>query len=225
VSTVRSWALPAGRAVVRSSVAVDGDFCVDAGPDDLARRRSELHPAPWTWLRQTHGSEVVTVTRPGRHAGRRADAAVTVTAGCPLAVTTADCAALVLVATSGVGVVHAGWRGAGAGIVERTAEALSAAGGGAPVASWLAPCISPSAYAFGPEPLAELVARYGPTVAGRTAAGDPALDLRAVVRAACEAVGWPPPAEPACTSHPGFFSHRTRGDTGRQATVAWLEGP
>jgi copper oxidase (laccase) domain-containing protein len=166
---------------------------------------------------------VVEVTEPGGGAGRAADAAVTRTPGCVLAVTTADCAPLVLVAEAGVGVVHAGWRGAEAGVIGAAAERLRRLGAGAPVAAWLGPCIGPASYEFGDEPLERLVDRFGTTVAARTAAGRPALDLRAVVRAACREAGWPVPSDPACTSDPRWFSHRVRRDTARQATVAWLE--
>lgn len=223
---MRHWSVPAGRVMACSTASVDGDFAVDGDPAPLAARRSALHPSPWTWLRQIHGAEVVTVRQPGEGAGRPADAAVTVRPGCPLAVTTADCAPVVLVAERGVAVIHAGWRGAEAGVIEAAAGALLAAGGGAPVASWLGPCISPAAYAFGAEPLARLVERFGPSVAARTSSGEPALDLRAAVRVACRDAGWPPPPDPACTSDRRYFSHRTRGDTGRQVTVAWLDqGP
>lgn len=221
--TVRHWPLAGGRVIARSSAAVDGDFAVDGDPPSLAARRAGLYDGPWTWLRQVHGAEVVTVTRAGEGAGSEADAAVTVEPGCALAVTTADCAPVVLVAERGVGVVHAGWRGAEAGVIEAAAAALGDVGAGRAVASWCGPCIGPAAYAFGEEPLQRLVDRFGPAVAGRTPTGDAALDLRAVVRAACIAAGWPPPAEPACTSDRRWFSHRTRGDRSRQTTVAWVE--
>jgi copper oxidase (laccase) domain-containing protein len=209
--------------LARATTAQAGDFRVDGDPGALRGLRQGLHPAPWTWLRQDHGAGVVTVGRPGEGAGQRADAAVTVTPGCPLSVTTADCAPLVLVAEAGVGVVHVGWRGAQAGVVEAAAAALRSAGGGAPVAAWLGACIGPAAYRFGGDDLARLVERYGPSVLARHSSGDPALDLRAAVRAACTGAGWPPPAEPACTSDPRFYSHRVRGDRARQVTVAWLE--
>ena len=47
-------------------------------------------PRPWTRLTQVHGARVVTVTRPGEHAGAEADAAVTAVPGCALLVRTAD---------------------------------------------------------------------------------------------------------------------------------------
>lgn len=222
--TVRQWQVPAGRVLARATTADAGDFRVDGDQRELADRRRALHPGPWTWLRQVHGADVVEVHHPGGGAGSTADAAVTTTPGCPVAVTTADCAPLVLVAEAGVGVVHAGWRGAEAGVIGEAAHALARLGAGRPVASWLGPCIGPAGYEFGTEPLDRLAARFGPDVVGRTAWGAPALDLRAVVRAACREAGWAEPADPPCTTDQRWFSHRARGDTARQATVAWLAG-
>ena len=76
---------------------------------------------------------------------------------------------------------------------------------------------------FGAADLAVVTARYGSAVGAETERGTPALDVPATVAAACVAAGWPAPERPACTSGPGFFSHRTRGDRERQTTVAWLE--
>jgi copper oxidase (laccase) domain-containing protein len=151
VCTVRQWPVPAGRVVARSTAAAAGDFRVDGDARALARRRVALAPGPWTWLRQVHGADVIEVAEPGEGAGRSADAAVTVTPGCVLAVTTADCAPLVLVAEAGLAVVHAGWRGAEAGVIAAAAGGLARLGAGAPVASWLGPCIGPASYEFGEE--------------------------------------------------------------------------
>jgi copper oxidase (laccase) domain-containing protein len=38
-----------------------------------------------------------------------------------------------------------------------------------------------------------------------------------------DTVGSPGSDTPLDTSNPAWFSHRTRGDTGRQVTVAWRE--
>lgn len=223
VCTVRQWRVPSGRVEARATTAAAGDFRVDGDPVALAERRGSLRPGPWTWLRQVHGADVVEVARPGDRAGAPADGAATVTPGCPLAVTTADCAPLVLVAEAGVAVVHAGWRGAEAGVVARAVEVLDRLGAGKPVASWLGPCIGPDRYEFGGAELQRLAERFGEEVVARTDWDTPALDLRAVVRAACRRSGWPVPDDPPCTTDLRWFSHRERADSGRQVTVAWLE--
>ncbi|MDA3040081.1 MAG: polyphenol oxidase family protein [Actinomycetota bacterium] len=219
-----SWAVETGRwrCEVRSTGVADGSFALLDPWPDVERRRLELTGTAWTLLRQVHGTRVVSVSAPGDASGIEADGACTFEPSVPVAVTTADCAPVVMVGSTGVAVVHAGWRGALDGIIETAARVL-ADGGAVPVETLLGPCIGPSAYEFGAADLADIVAVFGPAVIGRTATGSPALDLPAVVSIACERAGWPAPPRPPCTSDPRYFSHRVRGDTGRQATVAWLE--
>ena len=202
----------------------DGDFRVIDPVAGLDERRRAIIDRPWSWIRQVHGDTVLRVGHPGDRAGDEADGLFTTEPDCPIAVTTADCAPVVLVADRGVAVVHAGWRGLAAGIVENGASRLRAAAG-APVSSLLGPCIHPSAYQFGRTELDQVIDRYGPAVEGVTADGDPALDVPAAVAAACVAAGWPAPAPTTCTSDARWFSHRTRSDVGRQTAVAWITAP
>ncbi len=180
-------------------------------------------PRPWTTLHQVHGAEVVVVTLPGEHTGIDADAAVTATPGCAIAVRTADCAPIVLLGTRSVGVVHAGWRGLRAGVIAAAVSALRALDDDV-VAAHLGPCIRAGCYEFtGPE-REELVARFGPTVAATTGWGTAALDLPAAVALALTEAGVPELRDDAgCTAcDRRWFSHRARGEAGRLATVAWL---
>lgn len=202
--------------------ADDGDFRVLDPVEDLEARRREIVDAPWSWVRQVHGPTVLRVDQPGQHAGQEADGLLTTAVGCPVAVTTADCAPVVLVAERGVAAIHAGWRGLVAGIITDGAEQLRAAAG-EPVATLLGPCIHPGAYQFGRAELDDVIDRLGPTVESRTEQGDIALDMPAAVAAACEQAGWPAPSPTSCTSDDGWFSHRTRADRGRQTAVAWIQ--
>ena len=185
-----------------------------------------MPPRPWTWLRQVHGADVVTVTAAGEHAGEPADAAVTSVPGATLVVRTADCAPVALLSESVVGLAHAGWRGLVGGVVERTVEVMRSAGAG-PITARIGPCVAPDAYEFGSEELAAVADRYGDRVRGSTERGAPALDLAAGVAAALERSGvaldggLPPP----CTANLAdtYFSHRARAEPGRQASFVWLE--
>jgi YfiH family protein len=167
---------------------------------------------------------VVTVTRPGDHAGAPADAAVTATPGCVLAVRTADCAPVVLLGRDAVGIVHAGWKGLVDGVVARAVEALEALGD-PPVVAHLGPCIRAGCYEFdGPE--RELLAdRFGDVVRATTTWGTPALDLAAGVHAALDRAGVGEVHDTAgCTAcDRRWFSHRARGEVERFATTVWLE--
>jgi YfiH family protein len=200
-----------------------GDLAVDGDPGPLARCRAAVAPGPWTWLRQVHGAEVVVAASPGEGAGAEADAVVTATPGVVVAVHSADCAPLLLRGDGTVGVVHAGWRGLVAGVVEAAAAAMAELGG-PPTTAVLGPCIRPRCYEFGPAELALVADRYGPAVEGRTAWGTPALDLGAAVAEACTRLGVELDDAGTCTAcSPRHWSHRARADTARQALVAWLE--
>ncbi len=224
-----SGAGPARVARIRFTSAADGDFRVDGAQPALDARRRTLVAAPWTWLHQVHGSDVVVVDAPAAAAGSQADAAVTAVAGAPLAVHTADCAPVALVADGGDGglmaAVHAGWRGLAAGVVEGAATVLRDAGATG-LRAVVGPCIHPCCYEFGLADLDRVAARYGDGVRALTATGRPALDLPAAVGQALAAAGVDLAApSPACTAcgTPPFFSHRARGDTARQAMLVWME--
>ncbi len=194
------------------------------------------------WVRQVHGSEVVTVPAPGGTGGGpvatpgavpeaievgTADGMVTAADGPALAVLTADCASVALGSPEGVhGAVHAGWKGLVAGVVPRAVAAMRAAGATRVVAA-LGPCIHAECYEFGEEDLARVAEVLGPGVRARTAAGRPALDIPAAVSAALGAAGAVEvPGEDRCTAcGAGYFSHRLRADTGRQALLVWSPGP
>jgi polyphenol oxidase len=201
-----------------------GGGAVERVRPDVAARRRAVVDLPWTWLHQVHGAGVVSVTRPGEGAGIKADAAVTTEPGCALAVLTADCAPVALASSNGViGVAHAGWRGAAAGVIEATVaemEALGATG----IEAAVGPCIHAECYEFGPADLDDVAARLGDSVRATTAKGAPALDLPAAVRVALHRAGVEAISDvDVCTAcSPDHFSWRARQETQRQATVVWL---
>jgi len=179
-----------------------------------------VEPTRWVWMRQVHGAGVHVATGPTGPVPPEADAAVTAARGLPLAVITADCAPIALASDDAVGVVHAGHRGLGLGVVEAAVGALREIGHG-PVRAFLGPCIGPEHYEFGAADLARLVARFGPEVEGRTHDGRPALDIPAAVRLALARCGVDELSiAGVCTAASSdYFSYRRDGVTGRQATV------
>jgi len=205
-------------AAIRFTRRDDGDLRIDADPAALDERRRRVAPGPWTWLRQVHGADVVVVTTPGQHAGAKADAAVTAVPGAVLAVHTADCVPVLLDGDGVVGAAHAGWRGLLGGVLERTVAALRDLGATA-VTAHVGPHIRARCYEFGAPALDEVAARLGDGVRAETAWGTPALDLAAGVRAALDPLGVGVVDHGGCTAcePDGLFSHRARGDAGRQA--------
>ncbi len=199
-----------------------GDFHIDAG--DRERTARAVVDLPWSWVRQVHGADVVVVTEPGGACGLDGDGLVTAVAGAVLSVRGADCPVVAFVGADGVvGVAHAGWRGLVAGVLQATVGAMRELGSG-PVTALLGPCISAAHYEFGADDLATVVDRLGPDVVGRTAAGTPALDLVAGVRAALSEVGVEVDLRHhRCTAaDPRLYSHRARRESGRHTAAVWM---
>ncbi|MEX0664606.1 MAG: polyphenol oxidase family protein [Acidimicrobiia bacterium] len=181
-------------------------------------------PEQWWWLDQEHGRTAVVAAGPPPREGVVADAAVTTQTGVPLVVLTADCAPIALACDDAAGVVHAGWQGLLAGVIEEAVATLRAIGSGE-VQAALGPCIHPARYEFGPAELDRVIARLGPSVEARAASGSPALDLPAAVRLALERAGVTAFTDvDVCTStSSNHFSHRRDGETGRQGLVVVLD--
>jgi YfiH family protein len=222
VGPARVWCTGRAQGNVGDHVGDDPDV-VAANRAALAARTPAGDPRAWVWLRQVHGATVHVATGPGSSPAPVADAAVTAVPGLALAVVTADCAPLVVACDDAVGVVHAGYRGVAAGVIEATIAALRDIGSG-DVRAFLAPCIRAENYEFGPDDLAPFVARFGPEVEGRTRAGRPALDIPAAIRIVFERSGvvdFDDCSRDTAASDE-YFSYRQRGDAGRQATIAIL---
>jgi hypothetical protein len=204
-----------------------GDLHIDAPAAALAGRRRQVTTAPLLWLRQVHGSVIVSVDTEadiGRLAGTAADGAVTALSDIALSVTTADCAPVLLWdPTGGFATVHAGWRGTVEGVLEAAVGELRA-GGGETVHAVLGPCIGPRDYEFGVDQLEVIAEALGDDVRSVTGRGAPALDLPAAVRSALAGVDVELTAvaggDTAAESEL-YFSHRARHDPERQALIAW----
>jgi YfiH family protein len=212
---------------------LDGDFRIDQDPAVLVERRVRVVDLPWVWLRQVHGADVVTATRANAAvvAGTEADAVVTAESGVVLAIHTADCVPVLLRSPEGViGAAHAGWKGLEAGVVGATVETMRDLGA-SDIAIELGPYIRPECYEFGIDDLDRLAASMGEGIRGTTAEGTPALDVRAAVEAQLQSVGVVMTASQGCctacqvdeSGEYRWFSHRARGDAGRQAAIIWIE--
>lgn len=141
-----------------SGGAVAGLQCGFGADDDPAavRRNRQLAAeavlpgARLVGLHQVHSSDVVVVDDPWPEEERpRADALVTGRPGLLLGIVTADCAPVLLAdrAAGVVGAAHAGWRGAQAGVLENTVEAMVALGADrSAIAAAIGPCIMQQSY-------------------------------------------------------------------------------
>jgi hypothetical protein len=128
----------------------------------------------------------------------------------------ADCLPVALAGPGGVAMVHCGWRGLAAGIVERGVAEVGA------TAAAIGPGIGPCCYEVGDEVLAEFEPLGEGVAAGRM------LDLPEVARRLLSRAGvGEVESSGLCTSCEVelFFSHRRDGvRTGRQAGLVRLEG-
>jgi hypothetical protein len=142
----------------------------------------------------------------------RVDAHLTRLPDVALLVLVADCLPLALASEEAVAMVHCGWRGLAAGIVERAAAAFRE-----PPDAAIGPGIGPCCYEVGEDVLREFEDDH--------AAHGRMLDLRAIVRRRLRRAGVRRiQSVGLCTScNAGkFFSHRRDGGvTGRQAGLVW----
>ncbi|MPT46803.1 MAG: peptidoglycan editing factor PgeF [Sphingobium sp.] len=101
-------------------------------------------------LHQVHSPDVITVTGPMADDARpNADALVTQTPGLLLGILTADCVPVLFAdeSTGVVGAAHAGWKGAIAGVTDRTIEAMEALGARRDrIGCAIGPCIARASY-------------------------------------------------------------------------------
>lgn len=202
------------------------------------RRLSSLLPGGPLWLQQVHGVDVIDADAPRADMTvvPCGDAAITQTPNQVLAIMTADCLPVLVASVGGrtLAMAHAGWRGLAAGVLERTVDAVRAAAGDVPLRAWIGPAIGPSAFEVGDEVRREFVqtdpgatACFLAAETSRPNAIKWLADLPELARRRLHAVGvtdvglsgWCTVSEPNL-----FFSYRRDGQTGRFATVAWING-
>jgi len=187
-------------------------------------------------LYQIHGREVVTVEKPWlRTELPKADAMVTTQKGIAIGVLTADCAPVLFAdAKAGViGAAHAGWKGALAGVLSSTVEAMCALGANkANIAAAIGPCIAQRSYEVGAEFRETLVKENAGNGAffGKSATDSLLFDLRGYVRSKLAEAGIThinTLENDTYSEEDDFFSfrrttHRREPDYGRQVSAIML---
>jgi YfiH family protein len=170
---------------------------------------------------QVHSSRVLRAVPAMR--GEHADGLWTDEPGLPILAMSADCLPIVLARTGlekpAVAVLHAGWKGLLAGVVESGAIAL----GGDTLTAAIGPGIGPCCYEVGEEVATPFRERFGDDVVR-----DSRLDLWTSAERALRAAGIERVTRfDRCTScePQTFFSHRRdAGRTGRQGVIAYVTG-
>lgn len=182
---------------------------------------------PAQWLKQVHGVEVVEACSDQQI--RQADACYTTEPGVACVIMTADCLPVLFTNRSGskVAAAHAGWRGLAEGVLEET---LSQFTDPSEVMVWMGPAIGPDTFEVGQEVYDRFVddlkeARHAfkpsPSHNERWLADIYRLARLRLNRAGVRQIfggGF-------CTYSDSerFFSYRRQAQTGRMASLIWLE--
>jgi YfiH family protein len=141
--------------------SLNGNLSGGDDPSHVAENRARVAaalgaaPDSLLGLKQVHGATVITVDAPwAAGQGPAADALVTARPGLALGVITADCAPVLLHdgAAGVAGAVHAGWRGAAAGVMEAAIDAMVVLGATREnIVAVVGPCIAQASYEVGPD--------------------------------------------------------------------------
>jgi purine-nucleoside/S-methyl-5'-thioadenosine phosphorylase / adenosine deaminase len=197
-----------------SSVSGDGSA---EGVDARERLRAALGLESLARGYQVHGTVVERIEVPrGSDAGaHHADGQATVLSGVGALVLSADCLPVALGREGAVAMLHAGWRGLAAGVLENGVAALRELGGDGPLVAVIGPGAGVCCYEVG----AEVHAAFG-----GAHRDEQRIDLRAIARERLLAAGVAEVRDARyCTiCDERFFSHRREGArAGRQGGVAW----
>ncbi|MGH8279292.1 MAG: peptidoglycan editing factor PgeF [Gammaproteobacteria bacterium] len=226
VSTTRAGGVSRGPyASFNLGAHVDDDSRAVA--ENRLALRSELNlPVEPCWLKQVHGTRVVTLEDCAEV--QDADGAVTRHSELACVIMTADCLPVLFCDRAGhaVAAAHAGWRGLAAGVLENTLAAMHT--DPAEILAWLGPAIGPQVYEVGETVRAAFVAAdraadqaFEPHGAGKWLCDLYQLASRRLKVAGVTRIY----GGGLCTySDPQrFFSCRRDGQCGRMATLTWLQ--
>lgn len=182
-------------------------------------------PAKPFWLQQVHGVKVA--RQNVDNLGCPADASVAFQASEVCVVMTADCLPVLFCDRAGtrIAAAHAGWRGLCDGVLEETIHALDCEP--SEILAWMGPAIGPQAFEVGEEVRAAFMAHdehaavaFKPLVAGKWLANIYELGRQRLAASGVLAVY----GGDFCTytQKDLFFSFRRDQQTGRMASLIWL---
>lgn len=205
-----------------------GDHVGDR-PEHVQRNRAivrECVAAEPAWLKQVHDTDIVDLD--DYCTGAVADGCIARRSGQVCVIMTADCLPVLLCDRTGsvVGAAHAGWRGLCNGVIEATVKRMGHAG--EELMAYLGPAVGPKHYEVGTE-VRDAFVRILPEAASAftTHGKDKFLaDLYALARQRLSRLNIGAVfGGNYCTfaERERFFSFRRDGETGRMASLIWLE--
>jgi YfiH family protein len=187
---------------------------------------------------QVHGDQIYIVKKENAGCGALdwenaipdTDALITAEENIPLLIQVADCAPVLLADAEArvLGTVHAGWRGAAAGIAGKTMQKMTELNAD-PKSTFagIGPCLCTKCLEIGEE-VADLITSHYPD-AIQISTRKPHLNLREMIRQDLIETGLKPDHIEAMDECPRcdtrkYFSHRGEdGNTGRFGLIAWWE--
>jgi len=178
------------------------------------------------WLEQTHSVNVVPAD-PTRV--MPADASWTGEPGIACTIMTADCLPVLFCNRDGtrVAAAHAGWRGLAAGVLEQTVAAMQVRADELLV--WLGPAIGPNAFEVGEEVRQAFVDRDPVAIQAFRPSGRAGPYLADIYRLARQRLALAGVVAVyggglcTFTDRQRFYSYRRDGQTGRFASLVWLD--
>lgn len=229
---VRTWVTTRRRGV--STAPYDSmNLATHVGDrvDDVLHNRQLLQdrarlPTEPVWLDQVHQARMVKL--PTGEPVPTADGSWSSQQGVVCAVLTADCLPILVTNRSGTAVaaLHAGWRGLAAGIIEQGLRCFS--GPHEDLLVWLGPAIGQDSYEVGEEVREQFCLlseeseeMFLPSSGGRWLASMVGLARQQLSRQGVTSIyggEWDTFAD-----REQFFSYRRDGETGRFATLIWLD--
>ena len=208
----------------------DDPLAVAANRQQLTDMLAACSAGSPVWLNQVHGTRVVDAAALVGNRAPEADASFARAAGVVCAVMTADCLPVLFCDASGtvVAAAHAGWRGLLAGVLEEAVAAMGVPG--EEVIACLGPAIGPQAFEVGDEVRSAFIAvdenaahAFKPSVESKWLADIYWLARQRLQRKGVTSVY----GGMQCTYDEAdrFFSYRRDGQTGRMASLIWLDRP
>ena len=189
------------------------------------QRLSDHLPSEPVWLNQVHGVRVIDAAQAS--CVESADASFATRKQVVCVTMTADCLPILLCNQSGttVAAIHAGWRSLCDGVIEATVQAMPTPPD--QLMAWLGPAIGPDAFEVGGEVRAQFMAQDIQAEAAFQPHGEKWLgDLYRIATQRLQRLGITQVyGGGRCTYSEAdtFFSFRRDGDTGRMASLIWLE--
>jgi len=209
---------------------VGDDGTAVAANRKLLVEQAKLPTMPF-WLDQQHTDIALRLDKQSNYTTPPvADASWTMTPGVISVVMTADCLPILLVDKAGTCVctIHAGWKGLADGIVSKTILGLPV--DSQELIAWIGPAISPPNFEVGSDVLEAFTLKNPEKKsffkAKEISKGKYLADLPGLVALELEQLGVPEITQSQLCSYENseqFYSYRRDGQTGRMASMIWIE--